>query len=317
MPSLARGARRRTCPARGDHRHRLARIPFPRPSSRSRPTGRSAARTSSSATTAPSRIPGSAQTIDVSPGRLPARSSWARFEPGGAATRQNGNSFLDGGEVPWSQFHFLWPNFGLNVFPGHPNLSCGPMLPLGPERTGRFLDYFFAPERRPGMDRRADRLRQPGGQRGPRARRRRPARGSLGNPGRGPHPLRERAARRPLPAPLRGSSRRLASAAHGDRHLRPRHQGLRRRHSCGRRPRPADQGRRVPRPRRPVRVREDDRAPLRRRARGDHGRTDQDRRARRQPCSFEGPEHRDGVPVLRALPAHDGVRQPCIRAEAS
>ena len=60
--------------------------------------------------------------------------------------RQNGNSFLADGEVPRSQFHFLWPNFGLNVFPGHPNLSCGPMLPLGPERTGRFLDYFFAPE---------------------------------------------------------------------------------------------------------------------------------------------------------------------------
>jgi choline monooxygenase len=39
----------------------------------------------------------------------------------------------------------VWPNFGLNVFPGHPNLSCGPMLPIGPERTARFLDYFFAP----------------------------------------------------------------------------------------------------------------------------------------------------------------------------
>jgi phenylpropionate dioxygenase-like ring-hydroxylating dioxygenase large terminal subunit len=48
--------------------------------------------------------------------------------------------------VPRSQFHFLWPNFGLNVFPGHPNLSCGPMLPIGPERTARFLDYFFAPD---------------------------------------------------------------------------------------------------------------------------------------------------------------------------
>ena len=56
LPS--RGARRRTCPARGDHRHRFARVPFPRPSSRSPRTGRSAARTSSSATTAPSRIPG-------------------------------------------------------------------------------------------------------------------------------------------------------------------------------------------------------------------------------------------------------------------
>jgi phenylpropionate dioxygenase-like ring-hydroxylating dioxygenase large terminal subunit len=60
--------------------------------------------------------------------------------------RQNGDSFLAGGEVPRSQFHFLWPNFGLNVFPGHPNLSCGPMLPIGPERTARFLDYFFAPD---------------------------------------------------------------------------------------------------------------------------------------------------------------------------
>ena len=60
--------------------------------------------------------------------------------------RPNGTPFLADGEVPRSQFHFLWPNFSLNVFPGHPNLSCGPMLPLGPERTGRFLDYFFAPD---------------------------------------------------------------------------------------------------------------------------------------------------------------------------
>ena len=44
------------------------------------------------------------------------------------------------------QFHFVWPNFGINVFPGQPNLSCGSMLPRGPERTVRFLDYFFAPD---------------------------------------------------------------------------------------------------------------------------------------------------------------------------
>jgi choline monooxygenase len=60
--------------------------------------------------------------------------------------RQNGESFLAGGEVPRSQFHFLWPNFGINVFPGRPNLSCGPILPAGPEKTARFLDYFFAPD---------------------------------------------------------------------------------------------------------------------------------------------------------------------------
>jgi choline monooxygenase len=47
------------------------------------------------------------------------------------------------GELPRSQFHFLWPNLGVNIFPGRPNISIGPMLPLSPGRTYRFLDYFF------------------------------------------------------------------------------------------------------------------------------------------------------------------------------
>ena len=42
-----------------------------------------------------------------------------------------------------SQFHFVWPNTGINVFPGEPNLSIGPIVPAAPERTDRFLDYFF------------------------------------------------------------------------------------------------------------------------------------------------------------------------------
>jgi choline monooxygenase len=44
------------------------------------------------------------------------------------------------------QFHLLYPNTGLNVFPGPPNLSIGPIAPLGPGRTQRYLDYFFAPD---------------------------------------------------------------------------------------------------------------------------------------------------------------------------
>ncbi len=48
------------------------------------------------------------------------------------------------------QFHLLWPNTGINVFPGPPNLSIGPILPDGPDRTHRFLDYFFAPDADPG-----------------------------------------------------------------------------------------------------------------------------------------------------------------------
>jgi phenylpropionate dioxygenase-like ring-hydroxylating dioxygenase large terminal subunit len=43
-----------------------------------------------------------------------------------------------------AQFHFVWPNLRINVFAGRPNLSIGPMLPAGPERSTGFLDYFFA-----------------------------------------------------------------------------------------------------------------------------------------------------------------------------
>jgi choline monooxygenase len=43
------------------------------------------------------------------------------------------------------QFHLLYPNTGINVFPGPANLSIGPVLPNGANRTERYLDYFFAP----------------------------------------------------------------------------------------------------------------------------------------------------------------------------
>jgi choline monooxygenase len=44
------------------------------------------------------------------------------------------------------QFHLLYPNTGINVFPGPANLSIGPISPNGPNRTERYLDYFFAPD---------------------------------------------------------------------------------------------------------------------------------------------------------------------------
>jgi choline monooxygenase len=50
------------------------------------------------------------------------------------------------GEVPRGQFHFLFPNVTINVLPGPANVSIGPILPAGSERTERFLDYFFAPD---------------------------------------------------------------------------------------------------------------------------------------------------------------------------
>jgi choline monooxygenase len=38
----------------------------------------------------------------------------------------------------------LGPNLKINVFPGRPNLSIGPIWPKGPERSRGFLDSFFA-----------------------------------------------------------------------------------------------------------------------------------------------------------------------------
>jgi choline monooxygenase len=50
------------------------------------------------------------------------------------------------GPVERGQFHFVWPNLTINIMPGHPNLSIGPVVPAGPEQTSRFLDYFVGPE---------------------------------------------------------------------------------------------------------------------------------------------------------------------------
>jgi choline monooxygenase len=45
--------------------------------------------------------------------------------------------------APGGQFHLLFPNVKLNVYPGPLNLSIGPVLPAGPERAIGYLDYFF------------------------------------------------------------------------------------------------------------------------------------------------------------------------------
>jgi choline monooxygenase len=47
------------------------------------------------------------------------------------------------------QFHLVWPTLKVNVMPGPPNLSIGPMAPVSPGRTEGFLDYFFARDATP------------------------------------------------------------------------------------------------------------------------------------------------------------------------
>ena len=60
--------------------------------------------------------------------------------------RNGGGGVYDAhGEVARGQFHFLFPATVINVMPGRPNLSIGPIVPRGTERTYRFLDYFVGP----------------------------------------------------------------------------------------------------------------------------------------------------------------------------
>jgi phenylpropionate dioxygenase-like ring-hydroxylating dioxygenase large terminal subunit len=48
------------------------------------------------------------------------------------------------GEVRQSQFHWLWPATGLNIYPGHINLGVMTWLPSSPRQTRGYTDYFFA-----------------------------------------------------------------------------------------------------------------------------------------------------------------------------
>ena len=68
--------------------------------------------------------------------------------------------------------------------------------------------------------------------------------------------------------------------------------------------------------RRPVRVGQDDRPAHRRRARAGDERRGLDRRRGHERRAADGPEHRDGLPELRALPAHDRLREHGVRAQA-
>jgi phenylpropionate dioxygenase-like ring-hydroxylating dioxygenase large terminal subunit len=88
--------------------------------------------------------PGFSEVIDVSPEAYVLSAD-------GRLTTQHGpvRTASPTDVLPRSQFHFLWPNLEINIFPGEPNISIGPSFPLTPERTYRYLDYFFGPDVKP------------------------------------------------------------------------------------------------------------------------------------------------------------------------
>jgi choline monooxygenase len=47
------------------------------------------------------------------------------------------------GEIAEAHFHWLWPTFTINVFPGRPNLGVLAFIPAGPGRTLSVVDHFY------------------------------------------------------------------------------------------------------------------------------------------------------------------------------
>jgi phenylpropionate dioxygenase-like ring-hydroxylating dioxygenase large terminal subunit len=90
--------------------------------------------------------PGFSAVMDVSPDAyLLDTSRWRASQYSPPRPQPRGAYDLTG-EVERGQFHLLFPNTVVNVMPGRPNLSIGPIVPLSPERTYRFLDYLVAPD---------------------------------------------------------------------------------------------------------------------------------------------------------------------------
>jgi choline monooxygenase len=83
--------------------------------------------------------------VDVSPDSYLLETNGLRMSQNGPPRPEPRGSYDPSGEVASGQFHLLFPNTVVNVMPGRPNLSIGPIVPTGPERTYRLLDYFVDP----------------------------------------------------------------------------------------------------------------------------------------------------------------------------
>jgi len=94
----------------------------------------------------PTAHPGFSAVMDVSPDAYLLETRDGRMSQYSPPRPEPRGTYDTSGEVERGQFHLLFPGTVINVMPGRPNFSIGPILPLEPERTYRFLDYFVAPD---------------------------------------------------------------------------------------------------------------------------------------------------------------------------
>jgi phenylpropionate dioxygenase-like ring-hydroxylating dioxygenase large terminal subunit len=90
--------------------------------------------------------PGFSAVVDVSPDSYLLEVGGRRMSQFGPPRPEPRGAYHPTGEVERGQFHVLFPNTAINVMPGRPNISIGPIAPLDARRTQRFLDYFVPPD---------------------------------------------------------------------------------------------------------------------------------------------------------------------------
>ena len=94
----------------------------------------------------PTAHPGFSAVMDVSVDSYLLETSSGRMTQHGPPRAEPRGAYDPTGEVERGQFHLLFPGTVINVMPGRPNFSIGPIVPTAPETTYRFLDYFVAPD---------------------------------------------------------------------------------------------------------------------------------------------------------------------------
>jgi phenylpropionate dioxygenase-like ring-hydroxylating dioxygenase large terminal subunit len=90
--------------------------------------------------------PAFADVMDTGPDayNLQVRPSFA-WQRGPTRPQQRGGD-PTAGEIDAGQYFMIWPSIKININPGRPNMSIGPVYPSGPHRTEAFLDYLFGPD---------------------------------------------------------------------------------------------------------------------------------------------------------------------------
>src|SRR5919198_768452 len=84
--------------------------------------------------------------IDVDPDTYALETGrWTSSQYGPARTG-DGLPYVPTGEISGSQFHYIWPDWTINVLPGPPHLRAIVFQPLTPDLTASYVDGYWAPE---------------------------------------------------------------------------------------------------------------------------------------------------------------------------